>query len=110
MIEKTQLIAKNEGIVIPRTIEEYTKRFHNQLPIIPSGIHQDELFDDDDEETDDDDETLDEYASISTHSQSMSRTKLVTNSEMKIALKSIDQNQNSSIRENIFSQSNELFI
>jgi len=40
------------------------------------------LFDDDDEETDDDDGTLEEYPSISTHSQSMSRMKLVTNSEM----------------------------
>ena len=83
MIEKSQLIAKNEGIIIPRTIDEYTKR----LPIIPSVNEQDDLFDDDDE-TEDDDRTLDENPSFHAHSQSNSRIKLITNSEMKIAMKS----------------------
>lgn len=101
LIEKSQVLAQNEGISIPRTIEEYTKQFQKKLPVIPSGNHQEYLFDDDEEETEDDDGGVDETRSDQTHSQSNSRMKLVTDSEMKIAIKSTlissastDQNNN----------------
>jgi isochorismate hydrolase len=83
LIEKSKAIAKLEGIEIPRTVEEYTKRFDKKLPIRPIDDMQDYLMDDDDDEQSEDND----------YSQS-SRIKLITNSEMKIAIKSTTKHNN----------------
>lgn len=91
MIEKSKAIAKLEGIEIPHTVEEYTKRFDKKLPKIPIDDIQDYLIDDDDD--DDDEQSDDDYSQSSLVN---SRIKLITNSEIKIAIKSTTNNNNSS--------------
>ena len=83
-------MAKTEGIHIPRTVEEYTEVFEKKLPIVPSGHIHDYLADDDDDDEDDDDPSIDGY---SQSSLSSSRVKLITNSEMKIAIKSTTKSE-----------------
>jgi hypothetical protein len=94
LIEKSKSIAKSEGIEIPHTVEEYTKRFDKKLPITPIDEIQDYLIDDDDEQSEDN-QSNDDY---SQSSRANSRVKLITNSEIKIAIKSTTKynNNNSS--------------
>ena len=52
MIEKSRAIANAEGIEIPLTIEEYTKRFSRRLPLTTNDcIEDDDLNEDDDEQS-----------------------------------------------------------
>ena len=94
LIEKSQALAKVEGINIPRTVKEYTKAIEKKLPIVPSGNAHDYLADDDDDEDDsdgeDDDPSIDGYSQSSFGS---SRVRLITNSEMKIAIKSTTKSE-----------------
>lgn len=84
-------MAKTEGIHIPRTVKEYTEAIEKKLPIVPSGHIHDYLADDDDDvDEDDDDPSIDGY---SQSSLSSSRVKLITNSEMKIAIKSTTKSE-----------------
>jgi hypothetical protein len=95
LIAKSQIIAKSEGIEIPHTVEEYTKRFDKKLPIKPTIDEiQDYLIDDDDEQSEDN-QSNDDYSQSSIAN---SRIKLITNSEIKIAIKSTTKynNNNSS--------------
>lgn len=79
------MIAKREGIEIPQTIDEYTKRFDKKLPGISNDNMQDYIIDEDGDDDDDDDDEQSENRSQS------SRIKLHTNSEIKIAIKSTTQ-------------------
>ncbi len=94
LIEKSRAIAKSEGIEIPNTVEEYTKRFLKKLPIIPTDDIQDYLIDNDDDDQSEDNQSMEDY---SQSSLANSRVKLITNSEIKIAIKStIKHNNNNS--------------
>ncbi|CAF0905356.1 unnamed protein product [Adineta steineri] len=87
LIEKSKAIAKLEGIEIPQTVEEYTKRFDKKLSLKTNDDVQDYLNDDDDDDDDDDEQSEDNY------SQS-SRIKLITNSDIKLAIKSTIKSNN----------------
>ena len=86
LIAKSEELAKLEGIAIPHTVEEYTKRLVKKLPSTPADDIQDYLLDDDDDQSEDN-QSNDDY------SQS-SRMKLINNSEMKIAVQSTTKYEN----------------
>lgn len=86
LIAKSEEVAKFEGITIPRTVEEYTKRLVKNLPVTSKDDIQDYLLDDDDEQSE-------ENQSNDDYSQS-SRMKLINNSDMKIAIKSTTKYEN----------------
>ncbi|CAF3517826.1 unnamed protein product [Rotaria socialis] len=95
LIEKSKAIAKSEGVEIPQTVAEYTKRFDRKLPITSLDDMQNYLCDDEDEE-DEDNQSNDDYSQTS---RTDSRIKLINNSEIKIAIKSTtkhDDNNNNS--------------
>lgn len=79
LIEKSKAIAKSEGIEIPTTLDEYTKRFHKKLPKVSMDNLENFLIDDDD------DDDADNYSQTSIDNTSL---KLIRNSEIKIAIKS----------------------
>ncbi|CAF1611045.1 unnamed protein product [Adineta ricciae] len=52
LIERSRAIANAEGIEIPQTIEEYTKRFNRRLPLTTNDcIEDNDLNEDDDEQS-----------------------------------------------------------
>ena len=52
MIERSRAIANAEGIEIPQTIEEYTKRFSRRLSLTTNDcIEDNDLNEDDDEQS-----------------------------------------------------------
>ena len=81
-------MAERDGIEIPRTVEEYTKRVDEQPATRPGSDLQDYLEDDDD---DDDGEEEDQQSESSqfteAYSQGKSRTKLNGHSEIRLALR-----------------------
>ncbi|CAF0901473.1 unnamed protein product [Rotaria sordida] len=96
LIEKSKTIAKLEGIEIPHTIEEYTKRFDKKLPITSIDDIQNYIIDDDDDDDDDDGQSEDNQSNdnYSQTSRENSRIKLITNSEIKIAIKTMTKHNN----------------
>ena len=76
-------MAERDGIEIPRTVEEYTKRVDEKPASKPVSDLQDYLEDDDDEE----DQQSETSQSTEAYSQGKSRTKLNGHSEMRLALR-----------------------